>query len=136
MNEKQRFAERLRAAMIRAGYEPRANVLETNFNTRYWGRAVTYQAARRWLKGLSIPEQDKLQVLAEWLAVHPQALRFGEQAVAHEQRLRDARRSLAPFDSALIDALLQLPMAHRRLIGDLVRALAAPDGEAGRTSPP
>ena len=51
MNDKAAFAERLAAAMRRAGLEPRASVLEKEFNTRYWGRAVTYQAVARWLKG-------------------------------------------------------------------------------------
>jgi transcriptional regulator with XRE-family HTH domain len=65
MNEKAAFAERLTAAMKRAGLEPRPSVLEKEFNTRYWGRAVTYQAVSRWLKGEAIPSQDKLEVLAD-----------------------------------------------------------------------
>ena len=81
MNQKAEFAERLKQAMLAAGYEARPGVLEKEFNTRYWGRAVTFQAVSRWLKGLSIPEQDKLQVLAEWLKIEPQALRFGEVSV-------------------------------------------------------
>ena len=80
MNEKQQFAGRLRAAMVAAGYEPRPSVLEAHFNSRYWGRSVTYQAVRRWLIGLSIPEQEKLQVLADWLGVEPHVLRFGHAA--------------------------------------------------------
>lgn len=58
MNQKPEFAERLKQAMSDAGYEPRPGILEKEFNTRYWGRAVTFQAVSRWLKGLSIPEQD------------------------------------------------------------------------------
>jgi transcriptional regulator with XRE-family HTH domain len=71
MNAKSEFAERLKNAMREAGYAPRPSVLEKEFNTRYWGRAVTFQAVSRWLKGLSIPEQDKLQVLADWLKIKP-----------------------------------------------------------------
>ena len=33
---KTQFAERLREAMTAAGYEPKAAVLEQEFNTRYW----------------------------------------------------------------------------------------------------
>jgi transcriptional regulator with XRE-family HTH domain len=67
MDEKLEFANRLANAMLNAGYEARASVLEPQFNTRYWGKPVTYQAVTRWLKGEAIPSQDKLQVLAEWL---------------------------------------------------------------------
>lgn len=128
MNEKDRFAERLKTAMIAAGYEARPGVLEKQFNSRWWGRPVSFQAARGWLVGLSIPAQDKLQLLAEWLNVHPQALRFGEQAA------RDIRedaavwmRGLSPQDRALIDALLALPVARRKLVGELIKALTSPD---------
>lgn len=80
MTEKLEFAERLRNAMLAAGYEARPSVLEKGFNSRYWGRSVTFQAASRWLRGEAIPSQEKLQVLAEWLKIEPHALRFGEQA--------------------------------------------------------
>jgi len=32
----QKFAKRLRAAMEKAGYEPKPAVLEREFNLRYW----------------------------------------------------------------------------------------------------
>ena len=85
MNEKADFGERLRAAMVSAGYPLRPVVLEREFNTRYWGRSVTLQAARRWLRGEAIPTQDKVQVLAEWLKLEPEVLRFG-QAVCRFRR--------------------------------------------------
>ncbi|WP_232823838.1 helix-turn-helix transcriptional regulator [Salinicola sp. CPA57] len=47
---------------------------------RYWGAPITFQAVRRWLRGDSIPSQDKLQVLAGWLGVEPQFLRYGQQS--------------------------------------------------------
>jgi len=80
MDEKHLFASRLKAALTAAGYEPRPSVLEREFNLRYWGAPITFQAVRRWLRGDSIPSQDKLQVLAGWLGVEPQVLRYGEQA--------------------------------------------------------
>lgn len=77
MNEKQMFAERLKNAMKTAGYDVRSSVLEREFNLRYWGKPITYQAVRRWLRGDSIPSQEKLQVLAHWLSIDPHQLRFG-----------------------------------------------------------
>lgn len=121
MDEKKRFAERLTAAMEAAGFEPRPAVLEKQFNSRYWGPPVTYQAARRWLLGLSLPEQDKLQVIADWLHVDPHALRFGTPA---ERRLNDPRRhwadSLSRDDRMMVEAFLKLSQEQQRLVRDLI----------------
>ena len=78
MDQKLEFAERLQAAMQAAGLEPRPAVLLHLFNAHYWGRSVTFQAVSRWLRGESIPGQDKLIVLAEILKVEPEVLRFGD----------------------------------------------------------
>ena len=77
MDQKLEFAERLRAAMVAAGLEARPGVLLNLFNTHYWGRSVTFQAVSRWLRGESIPAQDKLITLAEVLEMEPEVLRFG-----------------------------------------------------------
>lgn len=125
MTEKKQFAERLKAAMLAAGYEARPSVLEANFNSRYWGRSVTYQAARRWLIGLSIPEQEKLQVLADWLGLEPHALRYGMPSKT--TKAGDSRiawlASIRPQDREAIDAYLRLPPERRRLVRELVAAL-------------
>ncbi len=89
MDEKAEFSQRLRKAIESAGYPVRPVVLEREFNTRYWGRPVTVQAVRRWLRGEAIPSQEKLQVLADWLKVEPHVLRFGEQAI---QSIRDKQK--------------------------------------------
>lgn len=53
MNEAQLFSQRLQEAMSNAGYEARPIVLEREFNQRYWGRSISFQAVRRWLQGNS-----------------------------------------------------------------------------------
>lgn len=125
MNEKLEFAERLRNAMLAAGYEARPSVLEKGFNSRYWGRSVTFQAASRWLRGEAIPSQEKLQVLAEWLKIEPHALRFGEQAA---ESIRAKRQQ---WDIALdyqeretIEQYLSLPIAQRKVIREVIAAFA------------
>ncbi len=127
MDEKSQFAQRLADSMRAAGYEARSNVLEKNFNALYWGRSITYQAARRWLKGWSIPEQDKLQVLADWLNVAPHWLRYGGQpryAVA-EPRAMTWPANLKPNDREALEAYLALPAARRRLVRELIQALTS-----------
>ncbi|MDR2625495.1 MAG: hypothetical protein LBC37_04105 [Zoogloeaceae bacterium] len=125
MNDKLEFAERLKKAMLDAGYAPRPSVLEKGFNTRYWGRSVTFQAVSRWLKGLSIPEQDKLQVLADWLNVEPHILRFGECSA------RAIREKKARWDVALsgperevLETFINLPAEQKKVACAVILALA------------
>jgi len=125
MTEKTQFAERLKAAMIAAGYEARPSVLEKQFNARYWGRSVTFQAARRWLIGLSIPEQDKLQVLADWLGIEPQVLRFGEGAGGRVREQKEPwSAGIDRADRLAIDLFLTLPREQRKLLRELIAQLA------------
>lgn len=37
--------------MLAAGYDARPIILEREFTLRYWGRSVSFQAVRRWLRG-------------------------------------------------------------------------------------
>ena len=126
MDEKLLFAERLKAAMTAAGLEPRPVVLERGFNTHHWGSPVTFQAVRRWLRGDSLPTQDKIETLARWLKVSPHALRFGALA---EQRLREQHESwvtrLSPQDQRMIEAYSRLAVDQQKVVRDIIAALAA-----------
>jgi hypothetical protein len=125
MNTKQEFSERLKAAMIEAGYEPRPSVLERGFNTCYYGNPVTVQAAYRWLRGLSIPEQDKLQVLADWLKIDPHILRFGGQISRNiaekKQRWDDA---ISGAEREVLEAFIALPAEQKKVARAVILALA------------
>lgn len=125
MNEKLEFAERLRNALLAAGYEARPSVLEKGFNSRYWGRSVTFQAASRWLRGEAIPSQEKLQVLAEWLKIEPHALRFGEQAAESIRAKRQQwDKALDYQERETIEQYLGLPIAQRKVVREVIAAFA------------
>jgi hypothetical protein len=130
MDQKAEFAERLKEAMLRAGYEPRPSILEKEFNTRYWGRAVSFQAVARWLKGMSIPEQDKLLVLAEWLRVEPQTLRFGAGTM---QRVAEANQrfenAINYQDRNVFEAFLSLPPQQKNIVSEVILAFAKAHGK-------
>lgn len=133
MNEKTEFASRLSAAMLAAGYPDRPAVLEREFNSRYWGRSVTFQAVSRWLRGQSLPAQDKLQVLAEWLGVEPQVLRFGEQAARQVREQRNPWETPKHYEErATIEAYLALPLPQRKVIREVIMAFAR-TSQIGRT---
>ena len=132
MDQKLEFAERLQAAMRAAGLEPRPAVLLNLFNTHYWGPSVTFQAVSRWLRGESIPGQDKLITLAEVLKIEPEVLRFGEavrkSVLAHRQRWDEG---VGYLERETFDAFLQLPAPQRKLIREVIltfaKVHAAPD---------
>ena len=125
MDQKLEFAERLQAAMPAAGLEPRPAMLLKLFNNNYWGRSVTFQAVSRWLRGESIPGQDKLIVLAEILKVEPEVLRFGDAVRKSVQKHR--RRwdeGVGYLERETFDAFLQLPAAQRKLIREVILTFA------------
>ncbi|KRG88334.1 hypothetical protein ABB34_00585 [Stenotrophomonas daejeonensis] len=125
--ERFEFSRRLAQAMSMAGYEPRPAVLFRLFNARYQGRSVSFQSASRWLGGRSIPEQDKLQVLAELFGVEPHQLRFGGgQRVAEP---RQPWQVVGVREREVIDAFLALPQRKRELVGALVEALGEEEEE-------
>jgi len=51
---------------------PSASILARDFNSRAHGtmNPITQETARRWIRGLSMPEMDKLQILIQWLGVN------------------------------------------------------------------
>lgn len=129
MDQKLEFAERLQAAMRVAGLEPRPAVLLNLFNAHYWGRSVTFQAVSRWLRGESIPAQDKLVVLAGLLKVEPEVLRFGSGV---RQALKDHRQrwdeGVGYLERETFDAFLQLPAPERKVIREVIFAFAKTHG--------
>jgi len=118
--------------MQTAGYVPRPAVLEREFNSRYWGKPMTLHGVRRWLLGETLPSQDKLLVLAEWLAIPPQTLLFGEQAVARAAQRKPRWGAEVGFeDRELFEAFLRLPVPQRRVVREVIlafsRAYSDPD---------
>lgn len=123
-NETLAFAARLKSALDAAGIRASPTVIAHEFNLRFWGRSITPHTARNWLLGHSLPTQDKLRVLAEWLQVAPEELRFGlgpgkartpGEAPADDLNLAD-REMLARY--------LSLAPNARRTVRDVVIALA------------
>ena len=123
-DEKAEFAARLRAALKAADIEASASVLEKRFNSRYGGAPVTAQAVSQWLNGKVSPRQDKIRALAAIVGVDPHVLQFGGKARIGEAKAEWAD-SLAPQDRAMVDAFVHLPATQRRLVRELVAALAA-----------
>ena len=74
MNEKEKFTTNLRRILIEKGYEPKASVIEREFNLRHYGKPIGLHAVARWLRGEGLPSLARLQTLAKWLEIDIQEL--------------------------------------------------------------
>lgn len=133
----EKFAKRLRAAMQAAGYEPKPAVLEREFNQRYWGKPMTLHGVRRWLLGESLPRQDKVLVLAEWLRVPPQQLRYGVEV---EKRIQQQRarwdEGIGYQEREIFEAFLALPAPQRKIVREVIQTFTkAFPAEAAKKKP-
>lgn len=118
------FSERFRHALDAAGVRPLPTVVAHEFNLRYWGKSITPHTARNWLIGKSIPMQDKLRVLADWLQVNPDVLRFGRPTAAPvEKGLDGEERALNLQDREMLSRYLQLPTESKKTARDVIAAL-------------
>ena len=74
--------------------------------------------------GNSMPTQDKLRVLAEWLQVSPDGLRFGNPlSVGQESAADSLRGSLNLADREMLNRYLTLSTTDRKIVRDVVEAL-------------
>ena len=125
MNEKIEFTQRLRDAMTQAGYVASPSVLEHEFNLRWPGKSISNQAAWGWLNNRSIPTQDKMQVLAEWLKVEPGVLRFGTAVrLSVQQRQKRWDEGAGFQEREAFDAFLLLPAEQRKIIREVILTFA------------
>ncbi|MDQ2701222.1 MAG: transcriptional regulator [Pseudomonadota bacterium] len=121
-DEKAEFAARLRAALKDSRLEASPAVLEKRFNSRYGGAPVTQQAISGWLNGKAIPRQDKIRVLAALVGMDPHELQYGGKPRVGEGRL--VWDGLSATERAMVDAYLSLAVSRRKLVRDLISALA------------
>lgn len=113
------FTERPLVALSEVGIKQSPSVLAREYNMRNPTLRVTSHAVRKWMKGESMPAQDRLYVLAEILGTSPNWLRFGDGPMVGTwgkisapvtaeigSMLEDVRR-LDPASRVLLDVLIQ-----------------------------
>jgi len=124
-NPKAEFARRLKWAMEEAGYEPKPAVLEKKFNLNYFGsKPVTLHAVMRWLKGESIPTEDKIDVLARLLKVTPEEL---NPALKKAPQIREGQgvwEKSSHQEKETFEAFILLPTQQKKIIREVILAFA------------
>jgi transcriptional regulator with XRE-family HTH domain len=123
-NERESFSERLQQALKNAHYSPDSPTrLAREFNIRFEGRPITVHAARKWLVGEAIPTQEKLRMIAQWLGVPADWLRFGGADAPGAQGEGSASARFESADVKLIADLQRLDEHHRQLAREFIRML-------------
>lgn len=121
-NERMEFCERLTKALLEAGVTPKASVFTREFNHRADGATVSVHGARKWLLGEAIPTQERLHVLASWLKVSPQWLRFGEHSAGGDIAAND--KELFPHEEVLLlTEYRRLEPDSQAVVRDLISSL-------------
>jgi len=122
---KQNFAQRLIKAMMALGLEPKPAVLERQFNLHYSGEPMTLHGVRRWLRGETLPSQDKLISLAEWLRVPPDELRYGAEIKTEIIQARERwDEAISYQEREVFEAFLSLPAPQRKVVREVIIAFA------------
>ena len=122
---KQNFAQRLIKAMMALGLEPKPAVLERQFNLHYSGEPMTLHGVRRWLRGETLPSQDKLISLAEWLRVPPDELRYGAEIKTEITQARERwDEAIGYHEREVFEAFLSLPAPQRKVVREVIIAFA------------
>ena len=117
--ERLEFSKRLQQALHNAEQSPNSPTqLAREFNVRFAGQSVTVHAARKWLQGESIPTQEKLRALAEWLDVPTDWLRFGNI----DSKAQSS--TLSSTDTKAIATMQQLDEHHKMLAHEFIRMLS------------
>jgi len=124
-SESQAFAQRLKKALESCNVRASPTIVANEFNLRHWGRSITPHTARNWLLGQSIPTQEKLVVLADWLQVSPDELRFGKPISSLRIAEADPRfEQLDMADREMLKRYLSLTNDDRKTVRDVVTAMA------------
>lgn len=103
------------------GRIPSAAILARDFNLRSHNQIapISAETARRWIRGVSMPEMEKLAILAEWLHMEVGFLRQTEASPAARGDSTShvgLGRSLNPVEQALIQAFRETDVRGKRIL--------------------
>ena len=121
-DERQEFCQRLTQALTASGYSATATTLVREFNPRADGAAVTVHGARKWLTGNAVPTQERLHILARWLNVSAQWLRFGDGPTDERSAANDSTQ-LPLGEVQLLNEFRRLDARSQEVARDLIQSL-------------
>jgi hypothetical protein len=133
MDIKTRFSTSLNQQLLQYYRRiPSASILARDFNSRSQGlmNPITQETARRWIRGLSMPEMDKLQVLINWLDLN---IDLNFKSIAPEMETGgqvNVRRTTVVLNEAeaqLLQIFRETDVRGKRVLLSLAKTLMQPD---------
>lgn len=123
--EQARFSQRLKMALQAAQYSDSSPTqLAREFNLRFPGQPISLHAARKWLRGEAIPTQEKLRILARWLGVTAEWLRYdGANSQRGPVPTTGSSAIGVPSDLRLLEEMQLLDDEGQRIARELIRLL-------------
>lgn len=130
MDEKKRFAEKLKSLLEERGYEAKASVLEREFNLRHYGKPIGLHGFARWLRGETLPTLARLKTLSDWLSVPISDLVSEEMAYKLERIEKEKEPSKHIWEEAesyqeqmVVKMFLNLPKEQKKVIREVIMAM-------------
>ena len=117
--ERAEFSARLILALEQTNKSTRIVDVWREFNALNSHAPVSHAATRKWVLGQSLPTQEKLRTLADWLGVSVAWLRFGDDTGDKKAR------SLSAQEQALVTEYRKLARLEKIHLLELIRAMAA-----------
>ena len=112
------FSLRLCNTLYGAGWKNLSPTrLTKEFNWLAGESSVSLHSARKWLAGGAIPTQARIVVLANWLDVNAEWLRFGTQSALRTPTQFDSQ------DSKLLAGVSHLTKIQKQLARDMMKML-------------
>ena len=119
IHEKKSFSDRLITSLNQLNHPTGPTFVAKEFNLRYSGSPISTQTAHNWLNGHAIPSQEKLQILALWLRVSSEWLRFGDS---------NHNNNLKTLSTSSIDAkFYQLSFKQQNLVEEIIDNFLHPE---------
>ncbi len=122
-SESTAFAKRLKAALKAVGIEASPAVLE-RLLPRYGGGTVTPQAVSGWLSGKHVPKKANMRALAKIVGLPVHELENGVPVRGVRETPAAWPDNVHGHDRLALEEFMQLPEAHRKLVRELIEALA------------
>lgn len=133
MDIKSRFSTSLNQQLLQYYRRiPSASILARDFNSRAQGlmNPISQETARRWIRGLSMPEMDKLQILMKWLDINID-LSSGALDIEKEKGdLIDGRRKTVALNEAeaqLLQIFRETDIRGKRVLLSVAKTLMQPE---------
>lgn len=121
LTEKEKFSNRLNLTLRSVFKRTLKNSeIATKFNRRHPNERVTQQAVYKWVNGLAIPSDDKIETLAKWLDVNPEWLRYG---VSDENQLWE---NCSEYDEVLLRLIQPLSQEEKKALVQVITAFKKP----------